>query len=106
FSRWESDAAGAAIFHQDFRDRCLRADFDSGLARGGRDRIGDGAGATTAESPRAERAIDFAHVVMEKNIRGAWRTNAEECSDDAGSRHSGFEDVRFKPLVEEISGAH
>jgi len=43
---------------------------------------------------------------MQENVSSARRTNAEERADDTGSRHRGFEDIGFKPLVEEIGGAH
>ena len=43
---------------------------------------------------------------MEQNVSRARRANAEKSADDAGGGHGGFEDVGFKPLVEEIGGAH
>jgi hypothetical protein len=64
------------------------------------------AGATAAESPGAEGAIDFAHVVVEQNVGRAGRANAEERADNAGSGHGGFQHVGLKPLVEEVGGTH
>ena len=102
----EDHAGGAAIFVEDFPDRSIGADFDAEFAGSGSDGVGDLAGAAAAETPGAEGAVDFAHVVMEENVGGAGGTNAEECADDAGGGHGGFEDVGFKPLVEEVGGAH
>src|SRR5580704_6638719 len=57
-------ALGFTVFHDDLRNRCLSADFHSGLARRVRDRIGNGAGAAAGKPPRAESTVDFSHVVM------------------------------------------
>src|SRR5206468_9748632 len=65
-----------------------------------------GSSASAAETPGAERAINFTHVVMQENVRGAGRADAKEGADDAGCGHGRFEDVGFEPLVEEIGGAH
>ena len=97
---------GDAILDQNFCDGGFLADFDAGFDGGGADGIGDGAGAAAAETPGAESAVNFAHVMVEQNVSGAGRTNAEEGADDAGGGHGGFEDIGFKPLVEEIGGAH
>ena len=43
---------------------------------------------------------------MQQNVGGAGRADAEECADDSGGGHRGFEDVGLKPLVEKIGGAH
>ena len=56
----------------------LRANFDAGFARGGGDGVGNRAGAAAAESPGAERAINFAHVVMQEERR---RCPASECQE-------------------------
>ena len=44
--------------------------------------------------------------MVQENVSGAGRTNAEVCADDSGGGHGGFEDVGFEPLVEEIGGTH
>ena len=44
--------------------------------------------------------------MMEENVGGTGRTNAEKRADDARGGHGGFEDVGLEPLVEEVGGAH
>src|SRR5229473_8605734 len=106
FAALENDACCAAVLDEDFANRRFGADFDAGFSRCAGDGVRNGAGAATAEAPGAESAVDFAHIVMEKNVGGAGRADAEKCADDAGGGHGGFENVGFKPLVEEIGGAH
>ena len=43
---------------------------------------------------------------MQQNVGGSRRTHAEESSDDSRRRHRGLEHVGFKPLVQEVDGAH
>src|SRR5258708_3082873 len=102
----KSDAASAAVLDQNFDDRSFGANFDASFTGSIGDGVRDGARTAAAESPGTERAVDFAHVVVEENVGGAGRTNAEECTDDTGSGHGGFEDIGFEPLVEKIGGAH
>src|ERR1700677_1092744 len=103
---FEDDAAGDTILDQNFGDGGFFANFNTGFDGGCADGVGDGASAAAAETPGAESAVDFAHVMVEQNVGGAGRTNAEESADDSGGGHGGFERVGFKPLVEEIGGAH
>src|SRR5208337_23374 len=84
FAGFQCYAAGAAVFVEDFCHGSVGADFDAQLTRGRADGIGNGAGATAAEAPGTKRAIDFPHVVVQKNVRGARRTDTEESADDAG----------------------
>src|SRR4051795_2019203 len=105
-SGFQRHASCAAIFYYDFVDGRLRADLDAGLACSCTDGIGNRSGATSTEAPGAERAVNLAHIVMQKNVGGAWRANTEECADDAGCGHGGFEDVGLKPLIEKIRGTH
>ena len=44
--------------------------------------------------------------MVQQNVGGARRTNAEEGADDAGSGHGRFQHVRFEPLIQKIGGAH
>src|SRR5580698_2010015 len=106
FAAFENDALRYAIFYKNFRYGHFFADFDAGFEGCTGDGVGNGAGAAAAETPGAEGAVDFAHVMMEQNIGCAGRTDAEECADDSGGGHGGFEDVGLKPLVEEIGRAH
>ncbi len=106
FAGLEDYAGGAAVFVEDFSDRGVGANFNAQFAGSGSDGIGDLASAAAAETPGTEGAIDFAHVVMEENIRGAGGTDAEESADDAGGGHGGFEDVGLEPLVQKVGGAH
>ncbi len=106
FAGFQDDAGCAAVLDEDSVDRRLRADFDAGFAGRCADGVRNGAGAAAAESPGAEGAVDFAHVVMQKNVGGAGRADAEECADDAGCGHRGFERIGLEPLIEEIGGAH
>src|SRR5277367_258349 len=68
FPALQSHAARAPVFNKDFRNGSLRANFDARLASRTGDSVGDGSGAATAKAPGAERAINFAHVVMQKNV--------------------------------------
>ena len=82
------------------------ADLDTRGARRARDRVGDRSGSAASKSPRAERAVDLAHVVMEEHVGGSRRSHAEERPDDARRRHRGLEHVGLEPLVEKIHRAH
>src|SRR5689334_5306501 len=102
----EDDAGGAAVRQLDLRDRRLRPDLDPRLDRRRGDRVGDRAGSAAGEAPRAEGAVDLAHVVVEQDVRRAGRAHAEEGPDDAGRGHRRLQDVRLEPLVEEVHGRH
>src|SRR5437016_10629212 len=106
FTGLENDSRGAAVLDEDFADGSVGSDYDAGFTGGVSDGVRNGASAAAAEAPGAERAIDIAHIVVKENVSGAGRTNAEERADDTGSGHGGFEDISFKPLVEEIGGTH
>ena len=106
FAALQSDTAGAAVLDEDFRDARLGANLHARFARGIGNGIRDRARAAAAEAPRAERAINFAHVVMQQNISGSRRTNSKKRSDNAGGGHRGFKYICLKPLIEKISGAH
>ena len=70
------------------------------------DRVRDRAGPAAREAPRAERAVDLAHVVVKQHVSGARRSHAEERSDDPRCRHRRLEHVGLEPLIEKIDGAH
>src|ERR1700736_1186670 len=99
FTGLEGDTGAATILDEDFVHGSLRADLHAEFASGGCNGIADGAGTSAAESPGAECAVDFAHVVMQENVCGAGRANAEEGADDSGGGHGGLEDVGLEPLV-------
>ena len=102
----EHDADRGAVLDDDLRDRRLGADLDARLARGAGDRFGDRAGAAARQAPRAERAVDLAHVVVQQHVGGARRAHAEERADDARRRHRRLEHVGLEPLIEEVDRAH
>ncbi len=77
----------------------------AGLGGGAGDRAGNAAGSVAAESPGAERAVDFSHVMVQQDVGGARRANAEESADDARGGHRRFQRVGFEPAIEEIHGA-
>jgi hypothetical protein len=106
FAVLKGNAASAAILDEDFSYGSFGADFDSCFAGSVGDGVRNCSRAAAAEAPGAECAVDFAHVVMEEDIGGPGRANPKKGADDSGSRHGGFEDVGFEPLVEEIGGAH
>src|SRR5580704_7277206 len=106
FAALENYSGRAAVFYQNFSDGRFRSNLNAGFARGVGDGVRNGARAAAAESPGAEGPVNFAHVMVKKNVSGARRTNAEKSADDTGGGHGGFEDVGFEPLVEEIGGAH
>src|SRR5947207_2675023 len=102
FTGLERDSRGASVFYDDAVDGGLRTNFHAGFACSGCNGVGNGAGAASAESPGAEGAIDFAHVMVQENVRGAGRADSEKGADDSGGGHGGFEDVGLKPLIEKI----
>jgi len=106
FAGFENDSGGAAVACENFRDWSFHADFGAGFASGVADGVGDCAGAAAAESPGAKCAVDFAHVMVKKNVGGSGRAHAEKSADDSGGGHGGFENVGLEPLVEEIGGGH
>src|ERR1700731_4411275 len=87
FAGFEGDTGCAAIFDENFVDGGLRADLHTKFTGRGGNSIADGAGATAAEAPGAEGSIDFAHIVMQENVSGAGRSDAQEGADDSGSGH-------------------
>jgi len=84
----EHNASGTpvldVVLNYDPRDRSFGANFRSGFAGCAGDRILDGARAAARESPGAESAVDFAHVVMQQNVGCARRAHAEKRADYAG----------------------
>ncbi len=93
FAALQRNAAGAAALDNDFRDARLRANFDAGFASGVGDGVRDSSGPAAAESPRAKRSINFAHVVMQKNVGSPRRANAKKGPNDARGRHRGLEEL-------------
>src|SRR5207249_3846965 len=91
FTLLKGNAANSAVLCENLAHGCFGADFDAAFASGARDGLGDRARAAAAEAPGAERAVDFAHVVVKEDIGGTRRTNTEERTDDARGRHCGFE---------------
>ncbi len=79
----EHDAFGFAVFHDDFRDGGLGANFCASFAGRVADGVGNCTGAAARESPGSECAVDFSHVVVEQNIGGAGRAHAEERPDNS-----------------------
>ena len=102
----EHNAGGASVLDHDAGNRGPGADFNSGLASGVGNSVGDGAGAATRKSPGSEGSVDFAHVVMQQNVGGAGRAHAEKSSDNARGRHRRLEHIGLKPLIEKVGGAH
>ena len=102
----EHDADRGRVLDDDLRDARVRADLGAGFARGAGDGVGDRAGPSARESPRPERTIDLAHVVMEQHVGGPGRAHAEERADDARGGHRRLEHVGLEPLIEEVDGAH
>ena len=102
----EDDAGRAPVAGEDSADGRLRANLDTRLARRGRNGIRDRAGAPLGESPRSERPVDFAHVVMEQHVRRARRAHTLKRADDARCRHRRLQHVGLEPLIEKIGRAH
>jgi len=71
FTILKGNATGTAVLCENFANGRFGADFDAGFARGIRDGVRNGAGASAAETPRAESAVDFSHVVVKEDIGGA-----------------------------------
>src|SRR3989442_13880855 len=71
FTILKGDAASAAVLDEDFADRRFGADFNAGFAGSIGDGVGNSAGPAAAETPGAEGAVNFTHVVMEENVSSA-----------------------------------
>ncbi len=80
------------------------------LAPGRLESTGDGlryrSHAAAGEPPRADVAVDLAHVVMQQHVGRAGRVNAERRADDAAARLGRLDDVGFEVLVEVLGDAH
>ena len=102
----EHDSSSGALLHQQMGDRRIGSDLDTRGAGGAGDGLRDGAGASLGQSPGSERAVDLSHVVMQEDVGGAGRADAEEGSDDAGDRHRRDELLALEPLREEVDRTH
>ena len=71
----QRNSNGPAILHDDLRHRRLFANFYSSLNCGFGDGVRNSAGAAAGESPGAECAVDFSHIVVQQNVCRA-RTSA------------------------------
>src|SRR5438270_10303793 len=74
--------------------------------RSGRDRRTYRAVTALGEAPRTEHAVELAHVVVQKHVRGARRAWTEQRADDAARRLGAFQRLAFEPFVQVIGGAH
>ena len=83
FTILQDDARDAIVLDQNLADRRIRADFHAEFPRGRTDGVGDLPRAAAAETPRAERAVNFTHVVVQQNVCGAGRANSEKCADNS-----------------------
>ena len=76
-----------------------------GLERGG-DRLRHRAHAAARESPRADRAVDVAHVVMQQHVGRARRVHAHGRADDAAAGEVRLDEIGLEIFAEEIRDAH
>src|SRR5258706_651353 len=83
---FQCDADRASILDDDLLHRTIDSDLSPERSRRTGDGFSDSACAAFGKTPRAERAVNFAHVMMEQNIRGARRTRTEERADDSAGR--------------------
>src|SRR5262245_29529538 len=67
----KGDPTGVSARREDARDGSPGSDFCAGFPRGACDRVGNRAGPSTREPPRAKRSVDLAHVVMKEYVRRA-----------------------------------
>ena len=91
----ESDANSASILNDDLLHACVESDFHSERFRCAKDGAADSARAVLGKTPRAESAVNFAHVVMKQNICSARGTRTEECADDSAGGFGAFECVKL-----------
>src|SRR3979490_3270135 len=70
FAGLQDNARGAAMVHENFSDWRFGANLHACFASGIADGVRNGASAAAAETPGAECAVDFSHVVMEENVGG------------------------------------
>src|SRR5258707_6032207 len=89
----ENHTLRAIVLDDDPRNRRFGANFGTKFAGGVGNGVGDGAGPTASKAPRAERAVNLAHVVVEQNVSRSRRTHAEKRADNSGSRHRGLEHI-------------
>jgi hypothetical protein len=102
----EHDAGRAPPRHAQVAHRRLGQDLGAEAARRRGDRLADAAGAAFREPPRAKRAVDLAHVMVEQHVGGAGRAHAQEGADDAAHRHRRHQRLALEPLLEEIHRTH
>ena len=102
----EHDAGGPAVLRENLRDRALGANLRAEAAGRVADGVRDRAGAAARQAPRAERAVDLAHVVVQQHVGRTRRSHAEERADDARRAHRGLQHVGLEPLIEEVHRAH
>ncbi len=76
FAAFEHYALRHAVLDQDAVHRDFGANFHAGFFRRAGNRVGNPAGAAAAETPGAERAVNFSHVMMQQNVSGARRANS------------------------------
>ena len=101
---FEGDTHRASVFDLDLLHACVDSDLHPKRFRRVQDGAADSAGAVLGKTPGAERAVDFAHVVMEQHIRRPWRARTEERADDPAGGFGAFQRVGLEPLFKQIRG--
>ena len=76
------------------------------LAHRARYGFGNRAHAAPGEAPGADVAVHVAHHVVQQNVGGAGRLDAERGADDARRRHGGLDQVVLEVVLQELGGAH
>src|SRR5436190_12593558 len=79
----ERDAFSLAVLQNNPGYWRFRANLGAGFASGVRDCIRNRAGAATRNSPRAKRAVNLAHIMMQQNVSRTRRAHAEKGPDDS-----------------------
>src|SRR4029453_7415818 len=106
FSRTEPAAIGPAVPYKHLVDSRRGANLRAKMAR----RIGNypayRSHSAASKTPGAKSAIQLSHVVMQEDIGGAGRPRPHEGADDAASGHGSFENLGFKPFIQEIRRTH
>ena len=100
----ECDSNSASILDDDLLHACVDSDLHPERFRRVQDRAADSARAVLGKAPGAERAVNFAHIVMEQHIRRPRRARTQERADDPAGGFCTFQRVGLEPLFEQIRG--
>ena len=103
---FQHDAGRPAVFHQHLAHRGVGFDGAAMLGHSASEGVGDGAHAAPSQAPGADAAIHIAHDMMQQNVGGTWRIDAQRRADDAGGGHRRLDQAVLEIVFQKFGGAH